>query len=159
MEERAKYTERKSFRLSSRDAYLLKQSGYSPRQAIEYFNRMFYSTEIKGLKIDLINLEEKLKEQELEVAKIKENIRMVKETIENKEQTRFNKPETTDILNKIPLSKTQCLEKLNIHYRNYKKKENIGSIQELPDDLFVAVAKKGNLDVEELRELAYSKYK
>ncbi|MGL6298991.1 MAG: hypothetical protein ACRC1M_07490 [Methanobacteriaceae archaeon] len=42
---RAKYAERRSVRLSPRDSYILERSGYSPREAIEWFNAMYSSTE------------------------------------------------------------------------------------------------------------------
>jgi hypothetical protein len=159
MKERAKYTERKSVRLSPRDWHLLTESGYSIREAVEYFNRMFCSSELKGLKIDLLKLEEKLKEQKLEVAKTRENIRIIKEAIENKEQTRFKKSSDNNILNKAPLTKDQCLKRLEDHYKNYKKNHDIKSIKELPKDLFSAIAKKGKLDIEEFKQLAFEKFK
>jgi len=160
MKKQANYTERKSLRLSPRDAYILAESGYKPREAIEYFIRIFCSTETKGLKIELLNLEKKLKEQELEVVKTKEEIRIIKEAIDNKEQTRFNNDSSeNNVLDTSPKTVNQCLNKIEKHLKNYKRKEGIKSVKELPEDLFIALSQRGDIEVEEFKKIAFEKFK
>jgi hypothetical protein len=167
VKKQAKYTERKSIRLSPRDAYILDESGYSPREAIEYFNRIFCSTEERGLKIDLLNLEKKLKEQELEVIKTKEEIRKIKKDIENevKPSSNLNTTENNDIQEILTID--QCIDKIKEHLENAKtspmyrsnKKKGIKSVKDLPDTLFEAIAKKGKIEVKELKKIAFEKIK
>jgi hypothetical protein len=162
MKKRAKYTERKSFRLSPQEAYRLDQSGYSPREAIEYFNKTFCSTEPRGLKIELILLEETLKEQKLEVAKTKENIRIIKEKIENKEQTRFNRSESDEILeilNRPPLSENECLDKIRNYMKTMKTNTGVKTIDQVPNDYLKAVAKQGDIELDYLKKIAFEKLK
>lgn len=155
MKKQAKYTERKSVRLSSRDAYILEQTGYTPREAIEFFNKIYCSTETKGLKLELMLLEEILKDQELEVFNTKEKIRIIKESIDNKEQTKFD----NILKDNEPLSLNQCLAKIEWRFNQEKISKGIKSVEDFEDSYFIALAKQGNIEVEELKKQAIEQIK
>ena len=147
-----KYDKTVSARISSRDHNLLKKSGHSVRDAVEFFNREYYNdNKIRGLRVEKEELINKLDDLKRQECIIQLDIERSEKRLANINQTLPEENISYEYDDKV----LNAVESVQVLYD--KKRESLANVMELDETIFKVKSQNCELSVDEFKKIVEAK--